>query len=315
MELPKEIIIEIAEQMDMPTLISFMATSKKVKTLIKTFEHSIARSRASTFLLPPAGNVLSSSGPERYMFPKDTFKSVLELELRDKRINFLVDQTSAYLDITSPPNVGPLSVAQQRRLAPFIKRALWQCDAIADIAASAPCEAIPVEYYDLMHLGLWRHPTSDLTEHFRNMDPFTSRRARPVQIQYIQSLPREDVSMLLFLITLTSSGYVRAKLKSSDPALYERITVFEECVLRHGSWFLWSHLHGGDAMKEMVAHMHMAGMAELTYWETGYEDALPGLKMTLIERFVQLTELPDHEWMKTVYEKVYETVKKMIGDL
>ena len=68
------------------------------------------------------------------------------------------------------------------------------------------------------------------------------------------------------------------------------MVVFEECVLRHGTWFAWSYVHGDGELKEMTGHMMAAGRKELKRWETSAaeEDLPDGLRMTLFRRFREL---------------------------
>lgn len=65
---------------------------------------------------------------------------------------------------------------------------------------------------------------------------------------------------------------------------WERVTIFEESILRHGTYFLWSYrCDRAGEMNEMSRRMLGAGLVELTDWESGRPGMLPGLRMTLIE--------------------------------
>lgn len=114
--------------------------------------------------------------------------------------------------------------------------------------------------------------------------PPAPSQARNAQIAFIQSLGLEDLSWLYCLVEMTGGGFVRThKYEAEDPVVWEKITVFEEAVLRHGSWFLRAHIEGGEAMKEIVGDVISAGLHELREWETGKEGSLPGLRMSLLD--------------------------------
>ncbi|CAJ2512783.1 Uu.00g009020.m01.CDS01 [Anthostomella pinea] len=307
MRLPNELILDMVEHMDVRTLKAFMATNKELCGFIKDHEHSISKARAAIFPLPPLGNVLSSATPERNVLLQNTFSLLHELEIRELRIDYLIQKHPEFFNLASPPGLPPLTMEQQGRLGPLIKRALLQCDAMADIAANAPCKPIGEEYYSLITSGVWS--VSPLPRGLRNMDPFTNVHARPGQVAYIDSLPLADVAVLLFLINMLGFGFSQAKkFDGSDPTINERITVFEECVLRHGSWFVWAHVSDRATMREMAGHMLRAGLTELTEWETGAEGVLQGLKMTLVERFRQLARAPGDR----VVLKMLKVVKELV---
>lgn len=117
---------------------------------------------------------------------------------------------------------------------------------------------------------------------------------RGAQIAYIRSLALEDLSWLYCMVEVAGGGFVRTrKYEAEDPIVWEKITVFEEAVLRHGSWFLWAHIDGGEGMKGMVGDIISAGLQELKEWETGKEGSLPGLRMSLLDAATSLLGDPD----------------------
>ncbi|ORY60194.1 uncharacterized protein BCR38DRAFT_412381 [Pseudomassariella vexata] len=273
-------------------------------------EQSICKARRSTFFLPPPGNVLSSSGPERRIIAANTFPCIAELEQRERRIEFIL--RSDFIEVSGPPGIGTLTVRQQERLVSLLRRALYHCDRIADIAANVPQAEMPEQYYDLISCSVWEVGTG-LPTTLRNFDPFTNIRAREPQIEYIKSLSLEDLVGLFYTFSVAGMGFLRARqYDTSDPEVFEKITVFEESLLRHGTWFLWSLQNNGKGgigvdttnittattttagkdgkesanymvMQEIAGHMLSAGLVELRDWETGKNRNGPrGLRMSVL---------------------------------
>ncbi|KAI1111000.1 hypothetical protein F5Y14DRAFT_426752 [Nemania sp. NC0429] len=313
---PNELILRIVENMDTSTRERFMMTDKRVYTLTKTYEHSISKGRAALFTLPPLGDVLSSSATERHIIPKNTFSMICELELRDERIDQLLAECPNTFCIHSPPWLPCLTVAQQNRLVAITKRALYQCDRIADIAANESVSSIPPELDDDGVSGMLAHPAAlayppigDVSR----LNPLAKPGARPKQIKYIQSLPLEDIAGIFATITMLGTGLMCACMCSST-ARNERITVIEECVLRHGTWFVWSRLLGSPELQDLAGSIIVAGWAELRGWESGAISSPPGLKMMLMQRFKEQLggkELSVEEFS----DKIRETLEKLVcGD-
>ncbi|KAI0125981.1 hypothetical protein BJ170DRAFT_633330 [Xylariales sp. AK1849] len=324
-KLPAELVVELAEHMDIVTMTNFRATnkvcrvqfvrsreltaSKSVTFIVKSYERSICKSRTKKFVLPPIGNVLSSYGPERRILTAVTFHSVLELELREARIDSILQ--SGFIDTAGPPGLDPLTPRKQERFVELLMKALYHCDRIADIAANIPKAGIPGEYYDLVSLGIWDHSAS-LPGQLRSFDPFANSRARTPQIEYLKALSLEDLSAIYIMISVAGAGWVRAKnYVTEDPNVWERLTVFEECILRHGSWFLWGQVTKGTSssttLREMTGHMLAAGLTELMDWETGKADVLPGLRMSLLEAVEGKIETEEH-----VINEIYKLVMKIV---
>ncbi|RYO80018.1 hypothetical protein DL766_000521 [Monosporascus sp. MC13-8B] len=289
-DLPAELLLNVAELMDIVSLKRLMATNKALSDLIKTHEKSISLTKMAAFKFLPTGNILSSLGPERFVLRPKTFDFVHELERREKHIDRLF-RTTSFLDISSPPFLRALTAPQQGRLTPLLRRALYHCDCMADLASDPPCKPVPEVSYSMIEHGAWAHPAEEVNpENPRDGDPFANPQARPYQMAYIHSLPAHDVAFLYYLISALGVSYNNTRLDyvESDPSAWERITVFEESALRHGTWFLWAYFLGPKYMKDMSSEMEAAGMVELTDWETGKEGVPPGLKMTLLDRFKEV---------------------------
>ncbi|KAI1755639.1 hypothetical protein F4782DRAFT_527694 [Xylaria castorea] len=309
-EIPSDIILHIVEQMDSDMRESFMATNKGIYRIIESYEHSVSKFRAATFTLPPLGNVLSSSTKERRVLPKNTFAIVREFELRDNRIDRLIKECPRVFCLASPPWLPCLTARQQARLVPILKRALYQCDRIADIAANVLGPQIPPEYYHAITDEVYELPSalSSTTEAEFKLNPLTRPNARPKQIEYIQSLPLKDIAGIFILINMLGYGLTCF---CSNTA-YERKAVVEECVLRHGTWFVWSRLLGDPSMRELAGYIISAGRAELRQWEAGAIDGLPGLKMTITGRLNEMVGGVTDDEIALNVEKALE--KLVIGD-
>lgn len=243
--------------------------SQALASITTNFQQSVCRRRASK-LAPNISKraVLSSNRVQRKLIRANTYGFIRELELRHARIEYMI-QRSGFVDLSAPPGLRPLTCGQQLwHLAPLLRRALGHCDDIADIGARTGC-------------------------------PHHSTRCR--QVTYIRSLDLEAVSCLLYLLIVLSVGYIqgasghggaRVRIPPNNPIEWEIVTVFEEGVLRHGSWYLWAHVTGvaGGPLDKLKNDKMMAGLEELTAWETGKNRVLPGLKMTVLERFRRLAE-------------------------
>ncbi|TGJ87678.1 hypothetical protein E0Z10_g1111 [Xylaria hypoxylon] len=309
---PNEIVLQIVEHMDTITRRCFMATNKRISALIESHERSISKIRVDRFALPPLGNILSSATDERYVLLNNTFSMVLELEIRENKINRLIQECPKVFYMTSPPWLPSLTPLQQTRLPPILTRALHQCDHIADIAANGSCPPIPSKYYHAILDGVYELPSALLSsnDELNEFNPLTNRNARSKQIEYIQSLSLEDVAGIFILVNMIGYGLMCSYPASSTS--YERKTVIEECVLRHGTWFVWSRLLGGPGMRELAGFIISAGRAELRQWEAGALDGPPGLKMTLIGR---LRELLSGDPEDEVADTVAKTLKRLVlGD-
>lgn len=259
-------------------------------TLIKTYEHSISKARLALFTLPPLGSVLSSSATERCIVSNDTFPMVRELELRAERIDQIIARCPNTFSISSPPWLPCLTVPQQTRLIAVIKRALCQCDRIADIAANEPSSPTPLALDYDFEPGMFQHPAASTflpIGDLSTFNPLAKPIARPKQIEYIRSLPLEDIAGIFLTTNILGIGMMCC-CRCDAPAIYERRTVIEECVLRHGTWFVWSRLLGGAKWKDLANSIILAGWAELRGWESGAVSGPPGLKMTLMQRFREL---------------------------
>ncbi|KAI0025368.1 hypothetical protein F4780DRAFT_774835 [Xylariomycetidae sp. FL0641] len=283
MALPSEVILVIVEFMDTTTRQAFMATNTAMRRLVPAYEHSIAKANAAKYPLPPAGLVLSTTTPalRGLLCPVNSFALVRELEVRQSRIKQLVK--SKYF---VPFGLWPLTYREYIRLDICFERALLICDAIGDIAANLAQDPIAAAHV------LQATQTGNVASKIP---------LRRLQRAYIRSLSLPSTVVVLFLVSTMSSSYSKSiGYGLSDPSVIERLTVFEECVLRHGSWFLRAHIQGNPAEAAMAKEMIGAGMNELTQWEAGSAGALPGLKVALLDRFKELTKTRYHAIAKVL---------------
>jgi hypothetical protein len=230
--------------------------------------------------LPPNANILSSDGVVRRTLKHETFEGIAELERRESRIHQVLYST--YVNMAQPPFLQPLESAHQDNFAAIIKTALRHCDAMADLAANVPGAAITEQQYQTIATG--GNNTRASREEISNL--FLNFKVRPAQIEYIRRLSAEDLAGLYLTVMTLSAGFIQANdWVRWDPNYPEQITVFEECVLRHGTWFLWTEITKAGGLTTQVAvlnRMLRAGFAELIDWETGKADMKPGLRMTLL---------------------------------
>lgn len=269
---------------------SLTYSAQELHKLLKSYETSICQYRISRFALPPTGCVLSSGGVVRHTLKYETFEAIAEIERRESRIHHIL--YSSFVNMARPPFLEPLEGIHQENFADMIRRSLRHCDAMADLAANVPGAAITEQQYQTMATGgsNTRVSRDEIAALFLNF------KVRPAQIEYIKQLPADDLAGLYLTVMALSAGFVQANdWVRWDPNYPEQVTVFEECILRHGTWFLWTQVaHGEDvrAQAAVVNRMLRAGFAELIDWETGKADMEPGLRMSLLgAAMTKLTEI------------------------
>ncbi|KAI0965677.1 hypothetical protein F4678DRAFT_452240 [Xylaria arbuscula] len=306
--LPNEIVVLIAEYMDHKTRTSFMMASKDTYALLKLYEFSISKKCTANFTLPPSGDILSSLGSTRHVLRKNTFPMVAELEIRESWINYFLKNSYPDLMAQFLHWLGRREVETAfSTMETHIKRALYHCDRIADIAANE--SPIPHEKYQLIKWGVYAQPSSFLsTGGLTKMNPLTNPLARPKQIEYILSLPRPDVIGLFFLIHSVSY----AMLMPIPPA--ELMTIYEECFLRHGTWFMRALFFETRDTDELIRYMITASRVEVHLWECGELQGPAGLKMTLMRRLKELLGGAEGAKFHRKYAKALRELGYMIGN-
>ncbi|KAI0852794.1 hypothetical protein F5Y00DRAFT_258051 [Daldinia vernicosa] len=290
---PRDLILEIAEKSDIHSLLRLSKTSKEINELLKTYECSLTKSRLADFPVPPLGDILSSELRLRRLIKYGSFQMLLELNKRKSRIEEILT-ACPHFNLKSPPGLGELTNPQQKRLCALLYRAIAQCDHIADLAANAPKGPPATQWYKPEFIEWW--VDRGLPLYYREKDPYTNYLARPAQQEYIRNLAKQDCTVMYYLMNMMGSCWANSRRDwfLSDPAFYERIIAFKECVLRHGSWCAWAHLIGGGEWESMTDDITRIGLAELNSFECGDKDAQCSLQSVLIGRFNELHESPDN---------------------
>ncbi|KAL7627949.1 hypothetical protein AAE478_002145 [Parahypoxylon ruwenzoriense] len=311
--LPSEVVLTVVERMDTASTAKLMETNKWLNAVIRSHQRSICKARMAAFTLPPTGDVLSSEDYYRQRLPHGTFSMIRELEKREAQCDEVV-QSSKFINTAWPPGMGFLTDIQQERLRALLKQALMRCNQIADIAANAPCSPLSLCYYSFVETGEFEDP--DLPSPDRQLDPITNFAARDHQLEYIESLPLEDLAILYYTINAMGLGYLSKYGEGivSEPSLFERTTVFEECLLRHGTWFAWSAICGEGIWTEMAEKIQNIGWTELNMFEDGVEGTKPTLKSMVLRQFKRLAK-PDDEDNDTWHDLMIHRLFNMIKDL
>ncbi|KAI1776623.1 hypothetical protein F4818DRAFT_354810 [Hypoxylon cercidicola] len=265
--------------------------------IINSFERSISIARTAGFILPPTGNVLSSELFLRRTLAFGTFQMAKEVERRDARINPLLRHIVP-IDMRFPPGVGYINAVQRRRLLYQLKRSVWLCDQIADIVANRPGAMTRERMYDPMHTRFYEGGHEILG--WRLLNPINNPLARSDQNRYINSLPLDDVAMIYYLITMLADMYLNKGVDWFNllPAMRDRCIIFEESVLRHGSWFLWAYFVNDVEWNYLAQKISTLGLMELVNYEEGSEGFGPGLKSRLLCRFRELVGSRKHTLAK-----------------
>ncbi|KAI0430428.1 hypothetical protein F5Y09DRAFT_307792 [Xylaria sp. FL1042] len=211
-----------------------------------------------------------------------------EVERRDRRISHLIHDCASRFYLFSPSWFPPLTPIEQARLGRILKRAMHQCDRIVDIAASEP--PTPSEYYRCISDGPYELPSALLSpgDKVSKHNPLANPKARPKQIEYIQSLSLEDITELYILVNTVENHKLTFPFRPVWTGNEYR-TVIDECVLRHGTWFLWRFLpECGYYEADWSTNIISLAKLEMQHWELGSFSEPAGLKMTLIGRFRDL---------------------------
>ncbi|KAI1098887.1 hypothetical protein F4804DRAFT_102894 [Jackrogersella minutella] len=283
--LPVELILHVAEQLDIKSIVKFMCTNKRTHSILCDQQQYFFLRRLPQFMVAPSSDVFSSEIYLRRPLQYASFEMAYEMETRTARIEAII--ASEFADVTSGADIGALSLEQHKYLAYILKRAMSHCDYIADIAAHTPCKPIAKIWYEKIQTD-WK--AFDVPLGYRLMDPYTNLEARPVQAAYIQTLPAEDLVMIYFLLEVLKTSFINANFEryEDDTSFPERIDVFGECVLRHGSWFAYSYILGGAPWDAMANDIMVLGDVERIGFELGEVDTPTSLGVSVRERFEEL---------------------------
>lgn len=284
--LPLPILLQVAEQADLETIMNLARTCKvsralmtvswilmairwrsegrelypralaltpaqTIQSLIFEYEHSISRGRLlSGFILPALGPVLSSAEADRTMIEPWTFAVVRDFELRERRMSSILT-TCTFLCTWTPESLRVTAVAMEK-LRQGIKQALCITDLLADVAANYP--------------RMLEGAEAD-GKRFRNT--ILAAKIRFRQVKIIRCLPTRDLAFLLALTTMAGRGYARyqgPKLET-EPNGWDKVISFQEVILRHGSFGLWGLVRGPIDITKRVQDYVLSGVDDIREWE------------------------------------------------
>ncbi|KAK0671419.1 hypothetical protein QBC41DRAFT_219443 [Cercophora samala] len=232
-----DLTLLIAEETDLPSLLTLARTNKHLHALIHTHERSIIKSKITAaipnpFLQPPLGSVLSShDGLKRQILPPWSFKVAAELERRHARIEtmfnaFAVPQPPLISAMTRVRSFVALSPPEFLYLVQMFKQTCVLVDQICDLAILVKVPAMA------------RDPPP--------ADPYMVQKAiHRTRQAFIKGLAPLDLALLTHLAALGGMAYAEEMggLLSSDPEGLERMVAYKETILREGSAALWGFLH------------------------------------------------------------------------
>ncbi|KAK4230740.1 hypothetical protein QBC38DRAFT_22279 [Podospora fimiseda] len=242
-----EITLLIADHADSKTISALQRLNNSIYCLLMTYQHSIVKARIHQLipepsLQPPLGSLFSSHGPERQILSPYSFDMLREIELRQTRIDALLNvHPQMPLSVPPPliqamsqiPSFAALPIHKQTLLVEMYKSALQAVDQIADQAVLVKSPEMSREI-----------PT----------DPYVIERSvHRARQAWIRGLTPLQFSLVSSLACLCGMAYMREHPQlNSDPGFMERVTAFKETVLRQGSFAVWGFLHPSDIKKLLL---------------------------------------------------------------
>lgn len=243
------------------------------------------------------------------MLPKDTFDTIRELETRHRHIEQIIH--GAYLAFWEEYGLQDANKADTIRAN--LKRALWQCSAIADL------ETHSIRYRDdviprrdpcvksLIHQEIKLHdapPPDGWHLALREVHESNRQDVRFRQIAHVRNdLSTQDLAGIVVLAHLASQGYRRCRAPTTNglsrPEIIEMGVCMAENTIRHGVFFLYSKVvagegeGGSDEGGSDEDGRHHARLllddtfGEMRRWEAGDPSVLPGLTMSVASTFCE----------------------------
>ncbi|CAH0001183.1 unnamed protein product [Clonostachys byssicola] len=261
-----DILFRIIEFSDMDTVSSL----KKVpgfRHLIQTFETSIVKNihRMSTmaalseerfpFVLKydltalkkaSADQIKAAKKSGRQDYPQakptlagmNTFVAVEELQRREHDVEVLLRAPSLLIktSLDGIPHSWPALPNTNSRslLQALLKRAMTRCDVLVDIEGRAMSEVDETSFW---YIGIPEGP--------QMMRWLTSCYTLKYQEEYLRSLPLDSLIELYFLGTyLAECRHKKTCKPTMDLNYFKEEHVFQEAVLRHGSWAMFNEFRG-----------------------------------------------------------------------
>ncbi|OHE93604.1 hypothetical protein CORC01_11103 [Colletotrichum orchidophilum] len=292
--LPGHLLLLVAEHADFAQIQALRATCKSNRALLDSYQHTVTKVNAARYPYAPCNHILASDTREREVLPKDTFEIIKELETRHQHIEEIIH--GAYLAFWEEYGLQDMSKANTIRSN--LKRALWQCSAIADLETHSiwyrddiiPCRDPCIR--SLIHQEIILHdaPPPD-GWHLALQEVHESNRqdVRFRQINHVRSLPVEELAGIVVLAHLASQGYRRYRAPTTGgmgrPEIIEMGVCMAENTIRHGVFFLYSKVRGDDDGKHHARLLLDDTYDEMRRWEAGDPSVLPGLTMSVASTF------------------------------
>ncbi|KAK2042984.1 hypothetical protein LZ31DRAFT_344764 [Colletotrichum somersetense] len=288
--LPAHLLLLVAEHAEFSGIQALRATCKSNRSILDRYERAVTRLNAARYTCAPCNHILASDTREREVLPKYTFETLRELESRQAKIEEIVH--GAYLAFWEEHDLRDVSKADIIRAN--LKRALWQCSAIADLETHSimyrddvvprrdPCVKSLINQ-DIM---LRDAPPPD-GWHLALKEVHESNRqdVRFRQIAHVRDLPARELAGIVVLAHLTSQGYIRSRAPrsgTSRPEIVEMGVCMAENTIRHGVFFLYSKMFGDGDANHHAKLLLDDTYDEMRHWEAGDPSVLPGLTMNIV---------------------------------
>ncbi|KUI62922.1 hypothetical protein VP1G_10051 [Cytospora mali] len=285
----KELILDIAEKCDRKTLLSLLQTNKEIHALISDHEHSISAAKLKNFLIPPQSHLMTSKDEERsVIFKKNSFATVQELELRERRMNSILNH-GGFLLTNSTKSLG-LTTDSLDKLKAGLKRAMYITDCLADVTADPEILDLMIKMARrvaaLRRDGLDTESDEDIAA-LRDAEAETraevTKAIRAKQSTIIMGLSTLDLAFLLTLGEGAMVGWQRymAKYATSDVRFYNKMDAFGELILRWGCFILWGFVRGTGKLLSHIKDSITVVAEKIWRYEMGFDQTDNGLSMTV----------------------------------
>ena len=242
---------------------------------------------------------------DRRLVPVTSWGCIETLETREREIEMLLDGGFLHVDAQSRwPKVS--SRAERMKLRDVLKRALYQCDAIADVETDVilllrheshkglnkdlemvSAENQLVREKQLIMAGATFAPRCSKVVR-RALVRWGARRS---QADHVRALGDDDLCGIVALLHVAAQSLHASRFSplAVPPAAWaEEATAFREAIARHGSWFLYAHVRGYFQRGRHGQGLLRLALADLRRFEgepgAGGTVAAPppGLHMTLL---------------------------------
>lgn len=235
---------------------------------------------------------------------RESFATIREVQLRQRRIDSLVDP-GGFLLVDEPKSMGFPSSASLDKFRAGLKYAIQLTDRLADFAADPSLNNVIFPVDDSTPTEQEESPILPVDDDNTEMDLFTRFNAdvqmmkarypqrmqqltamRKIQTDFLQKLPSRDLAWLITLAAGASRGYARwcAQLLESDPSMaHSRVMAFKEVLLRAGSYMLHGFTRGRGTLLAFVKASIWEVAKEVVFFEEGGEGLPCGLHMTIME--------------------------------